>query len=124
MRAFSEPMMAPVMEDLMQPLRQLKLDAAEFGLIKMLILYRDGKCGSCLQLLTFPVSEFYLSEEGLESIRGVREQYSRLLYNYITYKFGDDLLGAISRYTELLNFIPIILVSWGNCLFGLIPLGF
>ncbi|KAI6170584.1 hypothetical protein M3Y97_01138100 [Aphelenchoides bicaudatus] len=93
MRAFSEPMMPPVMEDLVKPFRQLKLDAAEFGLIKVLILYRD---------------EFYLSEDGLETIRGIREQYSRLLYNYITYKFGDDLLGAISRYTELLNFIPII----------------
>jgi hypothetical protein len=109
MRAFSEPMMPPVMEDLMQPLRQLKLDASEFALIKMLIFYRDGKPIKNLHNLTSSISEFYLSDDGLELIRGVREQYSRVLYNYITYKFGDDLLGAISRYTELLNFIPTIL---------------
>lgn len=42
-------------------------------------------------------------------IRLVREQYSKLLYNYITFKFGEDVLTAINRYTELLNLIPPVL---------------
>jgi nuclear factor 4 len=94
MRAFSEPLMPNVIEDLILPIRQLKMDPVEFALMRVLIFFRD---------------EFDLSNDGLEIIRNVRDQYSRLLYNYITYKFGDDLLTAINRYMELLNFIPPIL---------------
>lgn len=97
MAGFSEPMMPLVMEDLMLPIRQLKLDAAEFSLMKALIFFRD---------------EFDMSEEGLEIVRTVRDQYSRLLYNYIAFKFQDDAMTAINRYMELLNFIPTILVSF------------
>jgi hypothetical protein len=96
MLAFAEPMMPHIIEDLVQPMRQLKLDATEFAIMKILIFFRD---------------EFYLSEEGSESIRAVRDRYSKLLYNYISYKLGDDTLGVINRYTEMLNFIPTILVS-------------
>ena len=80
----------------MYPIRQLKLDVVEFAVMKVLIFFRD---------------EFDLSEDGLEKVRAVRDQYQKLLYNYIACKFGDDALAAINRYMELLNFIPTILVS-------------
>ncbi|KAI6219829.1 Nuclear hormone receptor family member nhr-4 [Aphelenchoides fujianensis] len=94
MKIFSDPMMPMVLEDLLLPFRQLKIDFNEFVLMKALILFRD---------------EFFLSEGALKIVREVREQYSRILYQYVLRKCGNDVLEAVSRFTEILNFMGPIL---------------
>ncbi|KAI6220624.1 Nuclear hormone receptor family member nhr-4 [Aphelenchoides fujianensis] len=80
--------------DLLLPFRQLKIDFNEFVLMKALILFRD---------------EFFLSEAALKTVREVREQYSRILYHYVLRKSGGDVLEAVNRFTEILNFMGPIL---------------
>ncbi|KAI6187446.1 hypothetical protein M3Y98_00244500 [Aphelenchoides besseyi] len=94
MSIFSDPMMPMVYEDILRPFRSRKFDFNEFVLMKCLIMFRD---------------EFFLTEAGLKTVREIREQYSKILYNYVLRKCGNDVLEAINRFTEILGFIGPVL---------------
>lgn len=82
------------MDDLIYPFRNLQLDFNEYVLMKQLLFFRD---------------EFFLSQEALQIVREVRDKYSKILFNYVSKKCDGNVLEAVNRYTELLNFIPPIL---------------
>ncbi|KAI6236147.1 Nuclear hormone receptor family member nhr-4 [Aphelenchoides besseyi] len=94
MSIFSDPMMPMVYEDILRPFRSRKFDFNEFVLMKCLIMFRD---------------EFFLTKAGLKTVREIREQYSKILYNYVLRKCGNDVLEAINRFTEILGFIGPVL---------------
>ncbi|KAI6176150.1 CBR-NHR-4 protein [Aphelenchoides bicaudatus] len=94
MKEFAENMMDMFMNDILYPFRNMQLDFNEYVLMKMLLFFRD---------------EFFLSPEALKIVREVRDKYSKILFNYVSKKCEGNVLEAINRYTELLNFIPPIL---------------
>jgi hypothetical protein len=95
MSEFAEAMMPISIEDILFPLRRMNIDFTEYVLLKFVILFRD---------------EFFLSEEGLRTVREASNKYCKILFNYILHKCDGDSLDAINRYTELLGFIPSILI--------------
>ncbi len=93
-----------MLEDLVRPMLEMRIDKTEYVLVKMINLFVEGKLYMILSLF----SDLGLTEAGRTTVAKARDRYLHVLYHHI--RRGRDGLATTTRLARLMLIISTLTV--------------